>query len=100
MTFLEALAGGAPVVAIDSAAARELAGPALTVGGRDADALAHAILAALGAPDRLARRAAARDAVRPFDVAVRAAALAEVYDRAIGARPDARPVLRRLRPAA
>jgi glycosyltransferase involved in cell wall biosynthesis len=100
MTFLEALAAGTPVVAIDSAAARELAGPGLTVGGRDADALAHAVLTALRAPDRTARRTAAREAVRAFDVPVRAAALAEVYARAIGARPGARLDPRPLRPAA
>lgn len=100
MTFLEALAGGTPVVALDSAAARELAGPGLTVGGRDADALANAVLAALDAPDPIARRAAARAAAGPFDVAMRAAALADVYGRALDGRRGADPVAGSARTAA
>ncbi len=83
MTFLEALAGGTRVVAVDSAAARELAGPGLTVSGPEVSGLSGAILAALRAPDPVARRKAAREAVRSFDVDVRAEALADVYARAM-----------------
>ncbi len=90
MTFLESLAGGTPVVAADSAAARELAGPGLTVCGPGTDALTAAILDALRAPDPAGRRRAARDAVRGFDVDVRAAALADVYGRALAHGPRRR----------
>lgn len=90
MTFLEALAGGTSVVAADSPAARELAGPGLTVCGPGADALTAAILEALRAPDPAGRRRAAREAVRGFDVDVRAAALADVYERALANGPRRR----------
>ena len=82
MTFLESLASGTPIVAVDSAAARDLAGPGLALCGAEPGALADGILAALGAPDRAGRRRAAREAVRDFDVGVRASALADVYARA------------------
>lgn len=100
MTFLEALAGGTPVVAIDSDAARELAGPGLTPCAADADALADAVLAALAAPDPAARRAAARAAAAPFGLEARAAALADVYARALARPPRPRRSPRAPRPAA
>lgn len=101
MTFLEALAGGTPVVAADSAAARELAGAGLTVCAPDVGAMSAAILAALRAPDPAERRRAAREAVRAFDVDVRAAALADAYARAIAGPPRRRrPAPPTLRPAA
>jgi 1,2-diacylglycerol 3-alpha-glucosyltransferase len=93
MSYLESLAGGTPVVAADSAAARELEGPGVTVSGADAERMAAAILAALRAPDPEAQRRAARDAVRDFDVDVRAAALADVYARARERRPTRRRIL-------
>ncbi len=101
MTFLESLAGGTPVVATDSAAARELAGPGFTVCEPGSGALAAAILDALRAPDPAERRRAAREAVRSFDVDVRAAVLAEVYARALAHRRPSRPrLLTADRPAA
>lgn len=87
MTFLESLAGGTPVVAVDSAAARELAGPGLAVCGPEVGSLSAAILATLRAPDPAGRRLAARAAVRDFAVDVRAAALANVYARVVARRP-------------
>ena len=90
MTFLESLAGGTPVVAVDSAAARELAGPGLVVSGSAPGARSAAVRAARRAPDPEGRRRAARDAVRPFAVDVRAAALADVYERARAHRPRRR----------
>jgi glycosyltransferase involved in cell wall biosynthesis len=90
MTFLESLAGGTPVVAADSAAARELVGPGLTVCAPEAPALSAAILAALRAPDPAGRRRAARESIRDFDVDVRTAALADVYARAIARHPRRR----------
>ncbi len=90
MTFLESLAGGTPVVAADSSAARELAGPGLTVCAPGSGPLTHAILEALRAPDPAGRRRAAREAVRAFDVDVRAAELVDVYRRALGDGPKRR----------
>jgi 1,2-diacylglycerol 3-alpha-glucosyltransferase len=83
MTFLESLAASTPVVAVASAAARDLQDSGgLTMSGASADDLTRAVLAALRASDRAAARRAARAAVTEFDVGRRAAALADAYVRA------------------
>ena len=69
--------------------------------GAEPGALADGILAALGAPDPAARRRAAREAVRDFDVDVRASALADVYARAAERPPRrTRAIPLGVRPAA
>jgi 1,2-diacylglycerol 3-alpha-glucosyltransferase len=84
MTFLESLAAGTPVVAAESAAARDLADSGgLTMSAATASDLSRAIVAKLREPDRQAARRAARAAVAPFDVRHRAAALVAAYERAI-----------------
>ncbi len=92
MTFLESWAAGTPVVAVDSAAARDLrAGPALTVSAADAEDLARALLAIARGADPRSRRIAARTAALAFDVGERAAALEAAYRRVIGRQPAPRP---------
>jgi 1,2-diacylglycerol 3-alpha-glucosyltransferase len=88
MTFLEALAAGTPVVAVESAAARDLADSGgLTMSAATASDLSRAIVATLRVADRAAARRAARSAVAAFDVRHRAAALADAYVRAIAGPP-------------
>jgi 1,2-diacylglycerol 3-alpha-glucosyltransferase len=88
MTFLEALAAGTPVVAAESAAARDLADSGgLTMSAATAADLSRAIVATLRADDRPSARRAARAAVATFDVRHRAAALADAYERAIAGPP-------------
>lgn len=85
MTFLESLAAGTPVVAVESAAARDLReSGGLTMSDALPEDLARAVLAAVRAADPHERRRAARAAARPFDVGERAAALEGVYRRVIG----------------
>jgi 1,2-diacylglycerol 3-alpha-glucosyltransferase len=85
MTFLESLAAGTPVVAVASAAARDLqASGGLTMSAADPVDLARALLETVHGADPLARRQVARTAARAFDVGERAAALEETYRRVIG----------------
>ena len=82
MTFLEALAAGTPVVAVTSAAARDLlAGDLDGVCPATAHDLADKIVRTLATPDRAALRRRARDAAAEFDVEHRALALADLYAR-------------------
>jgi len=82
MTFLESLAAGTPVVAVDSAAARDLLaddpdGPCPATPGD----LAARIVRTLATSDRPTLRARARAAAEAYDVEHRARALADVYAR-------------------
>ncbi len=82
MTFLESLAAGTPVVAVASAAARDLlSGDLDGICPPTADDLAAKIVGTLSAPDPQALRARARAAAAEFDVERRARALADVYAR-------------------
>jgi glycosyltransferase involved in cell wall biosynthesis len=82
MTFLEALAAGTPVVAVTSAAARELlAGDLDGVCPSTAHDLAGKIVQTLAVPDRETMRRRARAAAAEFDVERRALALADIYAR-------------------
>jgi 1,2-diacylglycerol 3-alpha-glucosyltransferase len=84
MTFLEALAAGTPVVAVASAAARDLlSGDLDGICPATPDDLAAKIVRTLSAPDPQALRTRARAAAAEFDVERRALALADVYARAI-----------------
>lgn len=90
MTFLESLAAGTPVVAVASAAARDLQrGGGLEMSGTTATDLSRATLSALRAADAQERRRAARTAVLEFDVGRRAAHLAETYARLLARAPAA-----------
>lgn len=84
MTFLEALAAATPVVAVDSAAARELvrSGENGMLSATSAADLSQAILAALPTERRAALSSAARSSAEAFDVEVGARALADSYARA------------------
>jgi 1,2-diacylglycerol 3-alpha-glucosyltransferase len=83
MTFLESLAASTPVVAVASAAARDLQDSGgLTMSGASADDLTRAVRAARRESNRGAAPHAARAAVTEFDVGRRAAALADAYVRA------------------
>jgi 1,2-diacylglycerol 3-alpha-glucosyltransferase len=88
MTFLESLAAGTPVVAVESAAARELLRPGENgdVSAADASDLAERIVRALRRDDPETLRQGARDTAAKFDVAERAAALAAAYARAVPRR--------------
>ena len=92
MTFLEALAAGTPVVAVASAAARDLlSGDLDGICPATPDDLAAKIVRTLSAPDPRALRTRARAAAAEFDVERRALALADVYARAIAEhRPRSR----------
>ncbi len=82
MTFLESLAAGTPVVAVTSAAARDLlAGDLDGVSAATAHDLADKIVHTLATSDRSALRRRARDAAAEFAVERRAAALADIYAR-------------------
>jgi glycosyltransferase involved in cell wall biosynthesis len=82
MTFLEALAAGTPVVAVASAAARDLLSDDLDgICQATPDALAAKIVGTLATPDPGALRARAREAAAAYDVGRRALALADVYAR-------------------
>jgi len=82
MTFLEALAAGTPVVAVESAAARDLlAGDLDGVCRPTAAELGHAVVRAITGPDLKARSRLARAAAADFDVPVRARALVDAYER-------------------
>ena len=82
MTFLEALAAGTPVVAVASAAARDLLSDDLDgICEATPDALAAKIVGTLSTPDPRALRARARAAAAAYDVGRRALALADVYAR-------------------
>ncbi len=84
MTFLEALAAGTPVVAVASAAARDLlSGDLDGICQATPEALAAKIVGTLSTPDPRALRARARKAAAAYDVGRRALALADVYTRLI-----------------
>ncbi len=84
MTFLEAMAAATPVVAVDSAAARDLlrSGENGMLSAATAADLSEAILAALPTQRRAALSSAARSSAAAFDVEVGALALADSYARA------------------
>jgi 1,2-diacylglycerol 3-alpha-glucosyltransferase len=91
MTFLESLAAGTPVVAAESAAARDLQDSGgLTMSGASQDDLTRVIVATLRTHDRAAARRAARASVTEFDVGRRAAALVDAYVR-VRSRRQPRP---------
>jgi 1,2-diacylglycerol 3-alpha-glucosyltransferase len=80
MTFLEALAAGTPVVAVDSAAARDLLGPPVDgVCAPTRAALSAKLLAQLEPATHRQARRAAREAATFYAVARRAEALASIY---------------------
>jgi glycosyltransferase involved in cell wall biosynthesis len=80
MTFLESLAAGTPVVAVASAAARDLLGPPLaTVCDPNRSALAAMVLAKLEPLALAAARRAAREVATYYAVERRAEALVGIY---------------------
>lgn len=100
VTLLEAMGCGAPIIASDLPAFREVAGnEAVLVPAADPDAWAAATVALLADPDRRdAMSRAGRRAALGFAWPKVTDRLLEVYHRAIGTRPD-RPSGRPDRPA-
>lgn len=98
VTLLEAMGAGAPIIASDLPAFREVAGDhAVLVPAADADAWADATIALLGDPDRRdAMSRAGREAALGFAWPRVADRLLEVYQRATRSLP-ARPRPRRAR---
>jgi sugar transferase (PEP-CTERM/EpsH1 system associated) len=87
-TILESLASGVPVVATDVGGNAELVAPAMAgrlVPAKDPEALATALGAYLGAPERLAaeRDAARARAVERFSIDTMVGAYLDLYDRVL-----------------
>jgi glycosyltransferase involved in cell wall biosynthesis len=86
MTFLEALAAGTPVVAVDSAAARDLLGPPINgICAPTRAALSAKLLASLEPATQLAARRTAREAATFYGVERRAQALVDIYQQLLAA---------------
>jgi glycosyltransferase involved in cell wall biosynthesis len=91
MTFLEALAAGTPVVAVESAAARDLLGPTLaSVCAPNRAALTAMVLAKLEPAALAAARGAAREVATFYAVDRRAEALAAIYQNLLARGVSAR----------